>query len=57
MLFDRQTFVRLLALKGDTGGRSIFSEYPIHYIPWHDSAVAREIDTPGDYAELLDEVS
>jgi molybdenum cofactor cytidylyltransferase len=54
VLFDRETFDRLLTLKGDVGGRSIFSEYRVHYITWHDAVVGLDIDTPDDYADLLE---
>jgi molybdenum cofactor cytidylyltransferase len=52
VLFDRRTFPDLLALTGDTGGRAIFSRYPVIWLPWHDRAVLLDIDTLDDYRRL-----
>ena len=54
VLFDRITFSELLSLSGDQGGRALFSRYRPHWVPWHDSAVLQDIDTPEDYQRLLD---
>lgn len=53
VLFDRITFTELANLKGDTGGRGIFSKYPPSYIPWYDDSLSLDVDTPEDYARLL----
>ena len=53
VLFDRVTFSDLIALKGDTGGRAIFSRYPITWLPWFDRNTQLDIDTPQDYQHLL----
>lgn len=52
VFFDRQTFNDLLRLKGDTGGRAIFSSYRLHYLPWHDLTLLIDVDTPEDYQHL-----
>jgi molybdenum cofactor cytidylyltransferase len=53
VLFDRLTFSTLSSLKGDVGGRSLFSQYPVTWIPWHDEAITLDIDTLDDYRRLL----
>ena len=55
VLFDRETFDRLRALTGDVGGRSIFPDFKIHYVPWHDAGILRDIDTQDEYNDLLGE--
>lgn len=56
VLFDRDTFEDLMSLRGDVGGRSLFSRYPIEWVPWHDPSVLLDIDTPEDYARLLADI-
>ncbi|GAB4404686.1 MAG: hypothetical protein OHK0052_27100 [Anaerolineales bacterium] len=53
-LFDRETFAALNALRGDVGGRAIFGDFPPAYLPWHDFSQLLDVDTPEDYARLLD---
>jgi molybdenum cofactor cytidylyltransferase len=53
VLFDRRTFPDLLSLTGDSGGRAIFSRYPITWLPWLDENALLDVDTPEDYARLL----
>lgn len=52
VLFDRDTFQDLLALRGDTGGRAIFQRTPVTYLDWPDANLLLDIDTPEDYARL-----
>jgi molybdenum cofactor cytidylyltransferase len=54
VLLDRVTFPELLALSGDQGGRALFARYPAHWVPWHDSTILQDIDTPEDYQRLLE---
>ena len=54
VLFDRQTFPALFALEGDVGGRPLFSRFKAARLPWHDSSILLDIDSPGDYRELLE---
>ncbi len=56
-LFDRLTFPDLMALKGDVGGRAIFSKFQATWVPWHDSRLLLDVDTPDDYQVLLDAYS
>jgi molybdenum cofactor cytidylyltransferase len=52
VLFDRQTFPALLAIQGDTGGRPLFSRFPVSWLPWHDPSLLIDVDTEEDYARL-----
>jgi molybdenum cofactor cytidylyltransferase len=53
VLFDKVAFTELANLKGDIGGRGIFSKYPPSYIPWYDGSLSMDVDTPEDYERLL----
>ncbi|MBT3190245.1 MAG: putative selenium-dependent hydroxylase accessory protein YqeC [Anaerolineae bacterium] len=53
VLFDRITFPALLELKGDIGGRGIFSKFSPNYILWLDSSLLLDVDTPEDYQKLI----
>jgi molybdenum cofactor cytidylyltransferase len=54
VLFDRCTFASLAEIKGDVGGRAIFSKFLVTQFPWHDERLAFDIDTPEDYQRLID---
>lgn len=49
VLFDRRTFPELLQLRGDQGGRALFSRYSLQYLPWHAETLLWDLDTPEDY--------
>jgi len=53
VLFDRVTFKHLMALQGDTGGRSVFSKYQVDYLIWLDRLMIFDVDTQEDYSRLL----
>jgi molybdenum cofactor cytidylyltransferase len=53
VLFDRDTFTDLHSLQGDVGGKAIFSKYPPVWLPWDDSSITLDVDTPEDYLRLL----
>ncbi len=53
VLFDRVTFPDLLALRGDVGGRSLFSKYPATWLTWLDERILFDVDTSEDYDRLL----
>jgi molybdenum cofactor cytidylyltransferase len=53
ILFDRDTFPDLLALSGDVGGRAVFSNYKVDYVPWHDESLLFDVNTADDYRKLL----
>jgi molybdenum cofactor cytidylyltransferase len=55
VLFDRETFADLNELRGDDGGRAIFTMHRVHYVPWHDERIARDVDTEEDYRRLRQE--
>jgi len=57
VLFDRQTFKDLSSIQGDSGGRQLYSQYPVTWVEWHDGAVLHDIDTDEDYQRLLAEDS
>jgi molybdenum cofactor cytidylyltransferase len=52
-LFDRSTFADFAGLEGDVGGRAIFSRHKVSWLPWLDSSLAIDVDTPEDYSRLL----
>lgn len=52
VLFDRVTFTELQSLTGDVGGRAVFANHPIAYVPWHDANLLLDVDTPEDYQRL-----
>jgi molybdenum cofactor cytidylyltransferase len=54
VLFDQVTFAGLMALKGDVGGRALFSKYPVTWLPWLDARLRMDVDTLADYQALLD---
>jgi molybdenum cofactor cytidylyltransferase len=53
VLFDVKVFPDLLSLRGDLGGRSLFSHFPIRRVIWHDPDQLMDIDTPEDYQKFL----
>lgn len=53
VLFDRVTFPNLLALTGDVGGRAIFDKHEVEYLPWYNSNLLPDVDTPLDYERLI----
>ena len=53
VLFDRVTFPDLMALRGDVGGRAIFSRVPVNYLPWYDESLLSDVDTPEEYTKLV----
>jgi molybdenum cofactor cytidylyltransferase len=53
VLFDRSTFSAFATLRGDVGGRVLFSRFPVEWIPWHDPHCLLDVDTPEDYHALL----
>jgi molybdenum cofactor cytidylyltransferase len=53
VLFDRLTFPDLMALSGDVGGRAVFSRHTITYLPWYDTDLLGDVDTPEEYRKLV----
>lgn len=52
VLFDQITFVDLMQLTGDIGGRGIFDKHKVSYLPWHDDILIFDVDKPEDYERL-----
>ena len=53
VLFDFSTFTKLLSLDGDIGGRAIFGQFQVRWVPWHDPKILLDIDSPEDYQKFL----
>jgi molybdenum cofactor cytidylyltransferase len=53
VLFDRITFPDLMALRGDVGGRAIFSKVTVNYLTWHDENLLSDVDTADEYRKLV----
>lgn len=51
VLFDRDTFADLAQVKGDQGGKALFSRYEVRPIK-ADLGSMRDIDEPGDWSDL-----
>jgi molybdenum cofactor cytidylyltransferase len=58
VLFDRLTFGDLTSIEGDMGGRAVFHQHRVEYLPWHDERLLLDVDTPEMYQRLIaDETS
>lgn len=55
VLFDKITFPDLLKLEGDVGGRAIFSDHKVEFLPWHDDILLLDVDKPSDYKRLIED--
>ncbi len=53
VLFDQRTFEALREVKGDQGGRAIFSRYPVVQVDWDDSALF-DVDSEEDLQKMRD---
>jgi len=42
----------LMAIRGDVGGRGLFSRYPVAWLNWPDEKLLQDIDTEEDYRRL-----
>ena len=54
VLFDQRYFDDLLSIKGDQGGRALFSKFPVQWLDWDERTDLMDIDTPEDYLKLLE---
>lgn len=52
LLFARLAFPLLAEITGDQGGRAILDRFPIYKLPWQDSIILFDVDTPEDYSRL-----
>ncbi|MBW8011874.1 MAG: putative selenium-dependent hydroxylase accessory protein YqeC [Chloroflexi bacterium] len=57
VLFDRITFQDLENINGDVGGRAIFPNYRVTWVPWLDSSLEIDVNTLSDYHRLIDSES
>ena len=53
VLFDRKTFDALREVKGDQGGRALFSQYPMEQIEWDKSALF-DVDSDEELRRMRD---
>ncbi len=53
VLFDRSMFGELENVRGDQGGRALFSKAQVDWVPWHDPRMLLDVDTPEDYEKLI----
>ena len=54
VLFGRETFNHLRQVTGDMGGRSLFNQFSVEWVPWMDSRINLDVDHPGDEEILRD---
>ncbi|MFN2303452.1 MAG: NTP transferase domain-containing protein [Anaerolineales bacterium] len=52
VLFGRETFKALLEVTGDQGGRVIFGQFKVAWLPWVDRRLLLDVDVEGDEAAL-----
>lgn len=52
VLFDRSTIPDFKTIRGDSGGRQLFSRYRVTWVEWHDRQVLLDIDTKEDYQRI-----
>jgi molybdenum cofactor cytidylyltransferase len=52
VLFDRSTFGDLMTITGDQGGRALFHRFNVLSLPWHDTRILTDLDTPEDLEKL-----
>jgi CTP:molybdopterin cytidylyltransferase MocA len=53
VLFAREVFNSLREVQGDRGGRAVFGQYPVDWLPWADDRILLDVDQQGDYERLL----
>jgi len=54
VLFDKALFPVLTTLEGDAGARTIFSRFPVQLIPFDDTNLLLDVDSPEDYHHLME---
>jgi molybdenum cofactor cytidylyltransferase len=52
VLFSKETFTALDAVEGDLGGRAIFRQFKVDWVPWVDDRMAMDVDRMEDYQTL-----
>ncbi|MCB2202490.1 putative selenium-dependent hydroxylase accessory protein YqeC [bacterium] len=54
VLFSRETFDVLSKIEGDRGGRAVFSQFDVGWLPWVDERILLDVDDEGDYERMMD---
>ena len=54
VLFERSTFITLMELQGDRGGRAVFSQFNVDWLPWIDDRVLMDVDEQEEEQALMD---
>jgi molybdenum cofactor cytidylyltransferase len=57
VLFSREAFDALQRVEGDRGGRAVFGQFEVDWLPWDDDRIFLDVDEVGDYERLLDAYS
>lgn len=52
VLFGRETFQALYEVTGDKGGRGIFDQFDVDFVPWIDKRLLLDIDTDDDIRKM-----
>jgi molybdenum cofactor cytidylyltransferase len=52
VLFARETFDALRKVSGDRGGRAVFNQFEIDWLPWIDERLLLDVDEEGDLDSL-----
>ncbi len=53
VLFSQETFADLSKISGDRGGRAVFSQFEVDWLPWVDERALMDVDREGDLACLI----
>lgn len=54
ILFSKETFHALGKVEGDRGGRAIFNQFEVDWLPWADDRILMDVDEEGDYDRLVE---
>ncbi|MFW5713318.1 MAG: selenium cofactor biosynthesis protein YqeC [Brevefilum sp.] len=57
VLFSQSVFDALRQVRGDRGGRAVFDQFEVDWLPWDDERILLDVDEPGDYERLLEAFS
>ncbi len=57
VLFSREAFNALRQVEGDRGGRAVFGQFEVDWLPWIDDRILLDVDEEGDYERLLEAYS
>ncbi len=52
VLFKKEVFSDFYLLQGEEGGKNLFKEHTIQRVPWKDTRILLDIDTPDDLDKL-----